>query len=132
MSSPIFTRKPAQEKAKQAIPAPRSARSGFPVVGVRLLFDDQLELLEVFPDGVAFRSPAPLAGGKKLELVLCGGTLLVDAVVARCDLHDGGQFIVRVRYHQLSEALQVLVTREVRQTMIPAETAPAQTARKQA
>ena len=132
MSSPIFSKKTASEKAEQGASAKGSARVGFPVVGVRLLFDDQLELLEVFPDGIAFRTPAPLAGGKRMELVLCGGTLLVDAIVVHCDLHDSGQFVVRARYQQLSEALQALVTREVRQTLVPAETAPEVTALKQA
>jgi hypothetical protein len=91
-------------------PAPRPY-----TVGVRMKFGDELEGLDVHDDGVTFRSGAPMQPGKMIELMLCNGSLLVDAVVIHCaPLRDGeGGFAVRTRYHQTSQALSSLIYEEI-------------------
>ena len=84
-------------------------------VGVRMKFGEELEGLDVHDDGVTFRSPAPIQPGKMVELMLCNGSLLVDAVVIQClPLRDDeGGYAVRTRYHQTSEALSSLIYEEI-------------------
>lgn len=84
-------------------------------VGVRMKFGEELEGLDVHDDGVTFRSPAPMQPGKMIELMLCNGSLLVDAVVMAClPLRDDeGGYAVRTRYHQTSQALSSLIYEEI-------------------
>ena len=53
-------------------------------LGVRMKFGDELEGLDLLPDGLVFRAPAPLLPGKMVELILCRGSILVDAMVVHC------------------------------------------------
>ncbi len=84
-------------------------------VGVRMKFGEELEGLDVHDDGVTFRSPAAMQPGKMIELMLCNGSLLVDAVVIQClPLRDDeGGYAVRTRYHQTSQALSSLIYEEI-------------------
>jgi len=84
-------------------------------VGVRMKFGDELEGLDVHDDGITFRSPAPMQPGKMVELMLCNGSLLVDAVVIQCAplRDDMGGYSIRTRYHQTSDALSSLIYEEI-------------------
>lgn len=84
-------------------------------VGVRMKFGEELEGLDVHDDGVTFRSTAPMQPGKMIELMLCNGSLLVDATVIHCiPIRDSeGGFAVRTRYHQTSQALSSLIYAEI-------------------
>lgn len=84
-------------------------------VGVRMKFGEELEGLDAHEDGVTFRSPAPMQPGKMIELILCNGSLLVDAMVIQCTpLRDAeGGYAVRTRYHQTSQALSTLILEEI-------------------
>ncbi|MFI5400669.1 MAG: hypothetical protein ACHQZQ_06430 [SAR324 cluster bacterium] len=84
-------------------------------LGVRMKFGDELEGLELLPDGLVFRAPAPLLPGKMVELILCRGSLLVDAMVVHCAPLDdeAGGFAVHTRFHHVSDALGLLIREEV-------------------
>ena len=84
-------------------------------VGVRTKFGDELEGLDLLPDGLVFRSPVPIQPGKTLELILCRGSILVDAIVVHCTrLQDEpGGYAIMTRYHHISEALGSLIREEV-------------------
>jgi hypothetical protein len=78
-------------------------------------FGEELEGLDVHDDGVTFRSPTPIQPGKMVELMLCNGSLMVDAVVIQCQPQrdDEGGYAVRTRYHQTSQALSSLIYEEI-------------------
>ncbi len=84
-------------------------------VGVRTKFGDEAEGIDLLPDGLVFRSPTPLQPGKTLELILCRGSILVDAIVVQCSrLQDeSGGFAIHTRYHHVSDALGSLIREEV-------------------
>ncbi|MBI4082195.1 MAG: hypothetical protein HY423_06240 [Candidatus Lambdaproteobacteria bacterium] len=95
----------------RAVPRPKARGI---TIGVRFKFGDELETLELLGDGLVFRSPAPIAGGRIVELILCEGTILVDAMVVQCRPYDDlGHHAVQVRYHQVSKPLQALIGEEV-------------------
>jgi hypothetical protein len=78
-------------------------------------FGEELEGLDAHEDGVTFRSPTAMQPGKMIELILCNGSLLVDAMVIQCTpLRDAeGGYAVRTRYHQTSQALSSLIHEEI-------------------
>jgi len=84
-------------------------------LGVRMKFGEELEGLELLSDGMVFRAPAPLLPGKMVELILCRGSLLVDAMVVHCTPLDdeAGGFAVHTRFHHVSDALGLLIREEV-------------------
>jgi hypothetical protein len=84
-------------------------------LGVRMKFGDELEGLDLLPDGLVFRAPGPLLPGKMVELILCRGSILVDAMVVHCaPLGDEvGGFAVHTRFHHISDALSSLIREEV-------------------
>jgi hypothetical protein len=84
-------------------------------LGVRMKFGDELEGLELLPDGLVFRAPAPLLPGKMVELILCRGSILVDAMVVHCAplTDEAGGFAVHTRFHHVSDALSGLIREEV-------------------
>ena len=84
-------------------------------VGVRMKFGEELEGIDAHDDGVTFRSPTYIQPGKMIELMLCNGSLLVDAVVIQCSQlrDDEGGYAVRARYHQTSQALSSLIFEEI-------------------
>lgn len=98
-----------------AEPSVESGRSLGYALGVRMKFGDELEGLNLLPDGLVFRSPAPLMPGKMVELILCRGSILVDAMVVRCSpLNDEtGGYAVHTRFHHISDALGSLIREEV-------------------
>lgn len=83
-------------------------------VGVRTHIGDDLEGLEAYGDGISFRSPEPLEGGRLIELVICHA-ILVEAKVVGCTLMPGetGSYWVRARFHQTSPALNQLLCEEL-------------------
>jgi hypothetical protein len=113
----------ARSKRPRTVPAPELESAapalGSPAlgysVGVRAKFGDELEGLDMLPDGLVFRSPVALQPGKTLELILCRGSMLVDAIVVQCTrLRDEqGGFAIHTRYHHVSEALASLIREEV-------------------
>lgn len=84
-------------------------------VGVHIKLGERLEGLEVFDDGITFRSPVSIQGGRIIELVLCKGAVLVDAMVVGCvPLRDeSGGYAIRARYHKTSHALNELIREEL-------------------
>jgi hypothetical protein len=103
------------EPAGHATP---SAEPHYPLsysVGVRTKFGDELEGIDLLPDGMVFRSPIPLQPGKTLELIVCRGSILVDAIVVHCSRlkDEQGGFAIHTRYHHVSEALSSLIREEV-------------------
>ena len=83
-------------------------------VGVRARLGENLEGLEAHGDGISFRSPEPLEGGLKLELVICHA-ILVEATVVGCALMPGevNGYWVRARFNQNSPALNALICEEL-------------------
>ena len=105
-------------KRAHATPAAPPASSVHPLsysLGVRMKFGDELEGLDLLPDGLVFRSPGPLMPGKMIELILCRGSILVDAMVIHCAPLDdeSGGFAIHTRFHHVSEALISLIREEV-------------------
>jgi hypothetical protein len=108
----------ARTKREQAMRATAEAETRHSLsysVGVRAKFGDELEGIDLLPDGLVFRSPVPLQAGKTLELILCRGSILVDAIVVHCSRlkDDQGGFAIHTRYHHASEALSSLIREEV-------------------
>jgi len=108
----------ARPKRHQAVPTPPSVDTQSSLsysVGVRTKFGDELEGIDLLPDGLVFRSPVPLQPGKTLELILCRGSILVDAIVVQCRRmqDDSGGFAIHTRYHHVSDALSGLIREEV-------------------
>ena len=85
-----------------------------PIV-VRMKYGDELYGMRVFEDGVAFHSPSPIPTGRLVELVLCNGTLVVDAEIVACDsiIEELGGFAIRARYLDTSTELHALITEEL-------------------
>ncbi len=52
---------------------------------MRMKFGEDMEGLELFPDGMSFRSPFPIEGGRVLEMILCRGSIVVDVMVTHCE-----------------------------------------------
>lgn len=108
----------ARTKREQAMRATAETELRHPLsysVGVRAKFGDDLEGIDLLPDGLVFRSPVPIQAGKTLELILCRGSILVDAIVVHCSRlkDDQGGFAIHTRYHHVSEALSSLIREEV-------------------
>ena len=84
-------------------------------LGVRMKFGEELEGLDLLPDGLVFRSPGPMMPGKMIELILCRGSILVDAMVVHSTpMSDvSGGFAIHTRFHHVSEALISLIREEV-------------------
>ena len=97
-----------------AVPSVNRRQTLSYALGVRMKFGDELEGLELLPDGLVFRAPAPLLPGKMVELILCRGSILVDAMVVHCAPLDdeGGGFAVHTRFHHVSDALGRLIREE--------------------
>lgn len=94
--------------------------SGYPfTVGVRLHLGERMGGLEVFDDGISFRSPTAIPGGQIIELILGHGAVLVDAMVVGCVpiTDDEGGYAIRARYHKTSEALNALINEEFTRLM---------------
>ena len=86
---------------------------------VRLKYGAELNGMQVFQDGVAFHSPTPIPVGKLVELILCGGSILVDAEIVECVplTSQPAEFGIRARYHEASEDMRELIAHEVRLAM---------------
>jgi hypothetical protein len=105
-------------KRAPVTPVTESANTAHPLsysLGVRMKFGDELEGLDLLPDGLVFRSPSPMMPGKMIELILCRGSILVDAMVVHsAPLNDeSGGFAIHTRFHHVSEALHSLIREEV-------------------
>jgi hypothetical protein len=84
-------------------------------VGVRTKFGEELEGIDLLSDGMVFRSPAQIQPGRLLELIVCRGSILVDAIVVQSTpLRDGsGAYAIHTRYQHVSDALNSLIREEV-------------------
>jgi hypothetical protein len=84
-------------------------------LGVRMKFGDELAALDIHSDGITFRAPAAIQPGKVVELILCNGSILVDAIIIQCApiRDDEGGYAIRARYHHASEALTSLIFAEI-------------------
>ena len=82
---------------------------------IRSMEDNQIEGLEAYPDGISFRSSRGLAGGSKIEMVLCN-TILVDAEIVGViilPISTVGGYLIRARFCNLSPQLQALIYKEI-------------------
>jgi hypothetical protein len=87
-------------------------------VGVRTRLGEDLEGLEAHGDGVSFRSPRPIEGGQRVELIICRAILVEAEVVGCAPLGgDDGGFWVRARFHNTSPALNHLICEELNRLM---------------
>jgi hypothetical protein len=114
----VASARSARPKRQLASSDVRSQKAHHPLsysVGVRTKFGDELEGIDLLPDGLVFRSQVPIQPGKTLELILCRGSILVDAIVVHCaSLRDEtGGYAIHTRYHHASEALSSLIREEV-------------------
>lgn len=78
---------------------------------IRSMEGCEIEGLEACPDGICFRSNRGIAGGRKIEMVLCK-TILVDAEVVGVILlpkSAGGGYLIRARFRNISAELQELI-----------------------
>jgi hypothetical protein len=89
-----------------------------PIV-VRLKYGEELEGMHVSEDGVQFDSPTPIPVGKLVELILCGGSILVDARIVECRplTAEGTGFRIRAQYHGTSKDMRELIAHEVRRAL---------------
>ena len=89
-----------------------------PIV-VRMKYGEELKGLKSSEDGISFHSPSPIPVGKVVELILCAGTILVDAEIAECEpiLDELGGYSVRANYLQASRDMRNLISEEVRRHM---------------
>jgi hypothetical protein len=83
-------------------------------VEVRTRLGENLEGLEAHGDGISFRSPEPILGGRLIELVICGA-ILVQAMVVGCAPMPGEAdgYWVRARFHNTPSALKRLICEEL-------------------
>lgn len=88
-----------------------------PVV-VRPKYGQQMEGIEIHKNGIAFRSPYSLRKGHVMELVLCRGSILIDAEVVHCAAVEGetGAYAIRASYLHVSEELIEFIAEEVQQS----------------
>ena len=84
-------------------------------IAVRIQFGDELYGMRVYEDGVTFHSTSPLPVGKTVELILCGGAIVVDAEIVECDpiIDSLAGFAIRTRYAQSSADMRALITEEL-------------------
>ena len=82
---------------------------------IRSMEDNQIEGLEAYPDGISFRSSRGLAGGSKIEMVLCNTILVAAEIVGVIILpiSTGGGYLIRARFCNLSPQLQALIYKEI-------------------
>ena len=80
-------------------------------IAVRMQFGDE--------DGVTFHSTSPIPVGKTVELILCGGAIVVDAEIVECDpiIDALAGFAIRTRYAQSSADMRALITEELTRQM---------------
>ncbi|MBI3993197.1 MAG: hypothetical protein HY342_07975 [Candidatus Lambdaproteobacteria bacterium] len=109
-----------QQPAAQATPSRRgAAQTAFPKpypqsVVVRPKYGDEMEGIALHANGIAFRAPAPIPGGKVLEVILCRGSIMVDAEVVHCAPvpAEPGLFAVRARFLHASPELLEFIAEE--------------------
>ncbi len=84
-------------------------------IAIRMKFGDELYGMRVYEDGVTFHSTSPIPVGKTVELILCGGAIVVDAEIVECDpiIDSLGGFAIRTRYAQPSADVRALITEEL-------------------
>ena len=113
MSKPSNAIKPHPPANATAVPS-TTTRSLKGMVGMRMKFGEDMEGLQLFQDGISFRSPFPIAGGRVLEMLLCRGSVVVDVMVMHCEHLPSAQggYAVRTRYHSGSPGLVQLVQDE--------------------
>lgn len=89
-----------------------------PIV-VRMKYGEELKSLKSSADGISFHSPSPIPLGKVVELILCAGTILVDAEITECQpiLDNLGGYAVSAAYLQASPDMRHLISEEVRRHM---------------
>ncbi|MEE8434039.1 MAG: hypothetical protein V3S64_04550, partial [bacterium] len=93
----------------------RDAEKAKKDIVIRSMEDYQIEGLEAYPDGISFRSSRAIAGGRKLEMMLCN-TILVDAEVVGVIIFPksiGGGYLIRARFCNLSLEFQALIHEEI-------------------
>lgn len=93
----------------------REAEEANKDIVIRSMEDNRIEGLEAHPDGISFRSSRPLAGGSKIEMMLCN-TILVDAEVVGVLIvptSEGGGYLIRARFCNLSPEFQELIHTEI-------------------
>ena len=108
---------PTDEDARDGL-AVKARRHQLPIV-VRMKFGDELFGMKVHADGVTFHSPSPIPVGKMVELILCSGTLVVDAEIVECNsiIDALGGFAINARYLQTSGDMRALITAELNRTI---------------
>ena len=89
----------------------------FPV-SVDIGSGEQLEVTDIYTDGISFISPRPVVGGKRVEVVICQAIQVEGIVVglARMPAKTGG-YLVRLRFHKTSAALNGLIYQELTRMM---------------
>ena len=93
----------------------REAEAANKDIVIRSMEDSNIEGLEAYPDGISFRSSRSLAGGSRIEIVLCN-TILVDAEVVGVIIlpkSTGGGYIIRARFCNLSPQFLALIHTEI-------------------
>ena len=90
------------------------------IVVVRPKYGDEMEGIALHANGIVFRAPAPIPGGKVLEVILCRGSIMVDAEVVQCEPVPGepGVFAVRARYLHASPELIECIAEQVEQQQV--------------
>ena len=82
---------------------------------VRLKYGEELAGMEAHRDGVTFLSPNPIPVGRIVELILCGGSILVDAEIKSCEASaDGvGEFVISAEFEHTSSEMRQLIADEI-------------------
>jgi hypothetical protein len=88
-------------------------RYRMPIV-VRLKYGEELTGMNVHRDGLSFQSPSPIPAGRIVELILCGGSILVDAEIKDCaPAPQGGGFLISAEFHHTSNEMRQLIAEEM-------------------
>ena len=84
------------------------------VIGVRPHYAENMTGLELFQDGLSFRSTHPIPHNKVVELVLCQGHMVIEAVITHCQAmyDERGGFAIRAKTITPNMDLQQLMALE--------------------
>ena len=85
-------------------------------LGVRMTLSHNLEGIALREDGLMFRSENAISVGTNIELVLCSGSILVDATVQLCQPQAGQKdgFIIHVKYMDITPQVAKLINEDIR------------------
>jgi len=92
-------------------------RKGSPVT-IRLDREEDLEVTDIFNDGLSFISPRPVLGGRRIQVVLCNA-IEIECLVVGCVRMPGqkNKYLVRLRFHNSTSTLNNMIRLEMKRLL---------------